>query len=441
MGGLPVVEESHTGNLPGASLSTTASPSLSRVQLLPGEDLATRVREAFGSTFGHAADTVARAPGRVNLIGEHTDYLGGLCLPVALDHATWVAVRRRPDDVVHVVSAQAGEWVGTRDQRPTGWVAYVLGALRATGHSGGLELFLDSTVPVGAGLSSSAALICAVAVATSSAPPAELVAACIRAESEEVGAPTGGMDQSVALLATPGHALLLDSPPGHGSRCRGTRSRRIGSCSSSTPAPATTTRRAGTPTGAAESEAALQVLPRARTPLQERRARHVESENARVSSFVEALSRDDWSAVGELLTASHESLRDDFEVSCAELDVVVASALAHGAIGARMTGGGFGGCVIVLSPVEARDAVLAPSPPRTPSVGGRSPAPWWLRPRVRRPGSERVRSDRVWSDRVGRGAPASALIAAQVRSMSDVRGAPRPDGQPHRGATLDLVCD
>jgi galactokinase len=329
------------------------------VQLLPGEDLATRVREAFGSTFGHAADTVARAPGRVNLIGEHTDYLGGLCLPVALDHATWVAVRRRPDDVVHVVSAQAGEWVGTLDQRPTGWVAYVLGALRATGLSGGLELLLDSTVPVGAGLSSSAALICAVAVATSSAPPAELVGACIRAESDEVGAPTGGMDQSVALLATPGHALLLDFASG-----------------SRQPVPwhpesahrellvvDTRTRHDHAAGGYAdrrrESEAALQVPPRARTPLQERRARHVESENARVRSFVEALSRDDWSAVGELLTASHVSLRDDFEVSCAELDVVVGSALAHGAIGARMTGGGFGGCVIVLSPVEARDTLLS----------------------------------------------------------------------------------
>ncbi len=329
------------------------------VQLIPGEDLTAHVREAFVAVFGHQPAAVAKAPGRVNLIGEHTDYHGGLCLPIALPHATWAAVRGRDDTAVRLVSTWGGEWHGTLGERPEGWASYVLGALRAIGHRGGLEVLVDSTVPVGAGLSSSAALICAVALATSSAPVEELVAPCVRAESEEVGAPTGGLDQTVALLGAAGHALLLDFASG----ARQQVPWEPGRAGLELLVVDTRTRHEHAAGGYAdrrrESEKALAARADELSPLHHRRLRHVVSENARVSALVAALHGGDWPRVGALMTASHESLRHDFEVSCAELDVVVDTALAHGALGARMTGGGFGGCAIVLCPVSLRDAALA----------------------------------------------------------------------------------
>ena len=168
---------------------------------------------------------VGRAPGRVNLIGEHTDYNAGTCLPVALPHATYAAVSPRSDNLVRVRSAQAddewqGEGIGPGEV--TGWASYVAGVAWALREAGvevpGLDVCVDSTVPLGAGLSSSAALECSVAVAiahlvglTDGEPlRRRLVEACMRAETEVAGAPTGGMDQTVALLAEPGTALLID---------------------------------------------------------------------------------------------------------------------------------------------------------------------------------------------------------------------------------------
>ena len=195
----------------------------------PGSHLErlTAVRDAFQRHFGHQATAAGWAPGRVNLIGEHTDYNGGLCLPIALPHATYVAVAPRGDHRITIVSEQQstlweGDLAGVGPGMVAGWPAYVAGvlwALRTDGYSlPGVDLVVDSTVPVGAGLSSSAALSCATALALTAIAEVELtdelrgrlITACIRAETEVAGAPTGGLDQTVALRAQAGHALLLD---------------------------------------------------------------------------------------------------------------------------------------------------------------------------------------------------------------------------------------
>src|SRR4051794_16704686 len=183
------------------------------------EELAARPAAAFRTAYGAEPAVVGRAPGRVNLIGEHTDYNAGTCLPVALPHATYAALAPRSDALVRVRSAQADdEWVGEGigPGEVTGWASYVAGVAWALRESGvdvpGLELCIDSTVPLGAGLSSSAALECSVAVAIAEVTGIgddesrrrQIVEACMRAETEVAGAPTGGMDQTVAMLARPG---------------------------------------------------------------------------------------------------------------------------------------------------------------------------------------------------------------------------------------------
>ena len=194
----------------------------------PGDPaaLSATTRAAFADRYGEPPTTVARAPGRVNLIGEHTDYNGGLVLPVALPHATYAAARPRADELVRVSSHQQAEvWEGTLGElgpgSVDGWAGYAVGvlwALREAGHDvPGVDLLVDSRVPLGAGLSSSAALECSVGVALLDllgVDPAEhdpaLIDAAIRAETEVVGAPTGGMDQTVAVLGVAGAALLID---------------------------------------------------------------------------------------------------------------------------------------------------------------------------------------------------------------------------------------
>lgn len=343
-----------------------------------GDDSA--VRRGFAERFGMEPTCVGRAPGRVNLIGEHTDYNRGLVLPVALPHATYVAARPRADDTLHVVSAQQDEeWTGPLGsigpESLTGWAAYVGGvawALRQAGHDvPGVSLYIDSTVPVGAGLSSSAALECAVGAALLAlldAPFGQpLVDAAIRAETEIVGAPTGGMDQTVAVFGESGAALLIDFSSG---RC--------------TPVPldlaghtllVTDTRvthalvDGGYGSRRADCEEAVRALGvdslRDATLGQVltlpdrigRRARHVVTEIQRVSDTVTALATGDWDAVGRLFAASHASMRDDFEISCPELDLAVSAAVGAGAVAARMTGGGFGGSSVAVVPAERVDAV------------------------------------------------------------------------------------
>lgn len=324
--------------------------------------------------LGRPAAAVASAPGRVNLLGEHTDYNGGLCLPQALPHATYAAATPRGDGVNRLVSTAAGPWEGTRAdlRRATGWAAYAAGVLWALAEEGievpDLDVAVASSVPLGAGLSSSAALTCAVALAALGAVGAELPLdrvrrACMRAESEVAGVPTGGMDQTVALHARAGSALLLDFTSGHrrpvpwhprsagldllvvasGVRhalAEGGYAARRAECE-----------RAADALGVDSlSQATTGGVERLPDPVLRRRARHVVAENRRVREAVAALEADDWPAFGAAMTASHCSLRDDFEVSCPELDTIVSTALRAGALGARITGGGFGGSAVVLVP-------------------------------------------------------------------------------------------
>lgn len=314
------------------------------------------------------------APGRVNLIGEHVDYNGGRCLPMALTRITSATVSLRDDDVVSVTSG-ARSWagsslddVGEQDR----WVLYVLGVLVSLGVRRGMDIEITSDVPVGAGLSSSAALECSVAVAVDAAlrlgrTREQLVKACVRAETETVGAPTGGLDQAIAVYAESEHALLVDfatgareqvpfDPAGHGLLLlvidtRVSHELTDGGYGSRRDECEEAARLLGV-----EHLAAAPSFHGLPEPL-DRRTRHVVSEVGRVDAFVEALRADDWTALGPLMEASHASLRDDFEVSCEELDVAVESARAAGALGARMTGGGFGGSAIALLPQDAEDRV------------------------------------------------------------------------------------
>lgn len=325
------------------------------------------------------------APGRVNLIGEHLDYHGGPVLPIAIDRRTRVGVHVRDDDRVVVRSDLADEPVefttGTTPGEMDGWAGYVAGTFWAMRKAGveipGMELEISSDVPLGAGLSSSAALECAVAAAIrsltgSGMDDVELALISQRAENEYVGVPSGAMDQLAACCGVEGHALLIDTS---GPRVE--------------PVPAEWTAAGlslvvidtaashelsdgGYATRRSESEAAgrtlgvdllstatAEDLERLDDDVQLRRARHVVTETARVHEAVTAMAASDWKRVGQLFTASHESLRDDYEVSVAELDVAVEAALQAGALGARMTGGGFGGSAIALVPDDRVEAAVA----------------------------------------------------------------------------------
>ncbi len=334
--------------------------------------------ESTGSPSGPRA-TVGVAPGRVNLIGEHVDYNGGRCLPIALTRTTSARISVRDDDALRIVSGDRA-WEGHVDalEDADTWVLYVAGVLLALDVERGLEIEISSDVPVGAGLSSSAALECSVATAVNVAlglgrSPDELVAACMRAEGETVGAPTGGLDQTISVYAEPEHAMLLDfatggreqvpfAPEPHGLSLLVINTRVSHELADG-----------GYGSRRAECDEAAGLLgvhhlceapgwEGLPAPL-DRRTRHVLSEVARVDAFVQALRADDWSPLGALMDASHASLRDDFEVSCEELDVAVESARSAGATGARMTGGGFGGSAIALVPTalvdEVRHAVTA----------------------------------------------------------------------------------
>lgn len=348
-------------------------------------DIRDEVIASFDAVFDAAPEGLWSAPGRVNLIGEHTDYSDGFVLPFAIEQRTFVALRTRSDRALRIASSFAGELVevdldALSLETMTGWSAYPFGVVWALGQLGadladvpGVEIFVDSDVPVGVGLSSSAAIECAVALALNDVwnlgfSNDVLARAGQLAENTAVGVPTGIMDQFASLYGQPGHAMLLD--------CR---SRQI------TPVElnfareglsilvietATThehvkdeyaQRRAACERGASllgvESLRDLSIddLNRARHALDDttfRRVRHVVTENHRVLETVRVLNTVGGAAVGELLDESHRSLRDDFSVSTPSLDLAVETALAHGALGARMIGGGFGGCAIALIPSE-----------------------------------------------------------------------------------------
>ena len=353
------------------------------------------VGQSFLEAFGSEPSGVWSAPGRVNLIGEHTDYNAGLCLPIALPHRTYAAVRLRADRRLRLRSMQSSQQYeldldDVRAGDPSGWGGYaagVLWALQETGHQvRGIDLMLDGRVPLGAGLSSSAALECSVAAAVSDLldlgllrddhARATLAAICVNAENTIAQAPTGGMDQSAALRCQVGHALLLDCRDGsvaqvpfdlsaHGlsllimdTRVEhalddGQYAQRRASCEEAA-------RQLGLPSlrevAFNDVEATLDQLSDHRIRA---RARHVVTEIDRVRQTVALLREGRLAEVGPLFNASHVSMRDDFEISCTELDLAVETATTQGALGARMTGGGFGGSAIALVPTEDTQEVTA----------------------------------------------------------------------------------
>ncbi len=324
------------------------------------------------------------APGRINLIGEHTDYNLGFSLPIALPQRTSVAFTPEPSGVLTVSSALDDEAVqiglDTVPGDVTGWAAYVAGVVWALGRAGiaapGGTMTIASEVEIGSGLSSSAALECAVLGALLTAADVgisriEQARIAQRAENEYVGAPTGLLDQLASLFGAPGEAMLIDfrdvtvepvrfDPAAAGvslllidSRARhahagGEYAARRASCE-----------RAAADLGAASLRDVDTVadLDRVADPVDLRRARHVLTENQRVLDCVAALSSSDFITAGELWTASHASMRDDFEITTPHLDLIAAAAVQAGALGARMTGGGFGGCVIALVPDAQTDLV------------------------------------------------------------------------------------
>ena len=316
-------------------------------------------------------------PGRVNLIGEHTDYNQGFVLPFAIERRARVSLRLRDDHVIRCASRQRGDEIETasgHDLQPGtrgGWVSYVLGVTWALGADVGFDLLVDSDVPIGAGLSSSAALEAATAIALNDLlelgrTPAQLAMACHAAETEFVGAPVGVMDQLVSLGAVEGHALLID--------CRSLQVEPVplnlseldcalvvldtGVAHENTDG-AYAERRA-----ACEKAAADLGVPALRDASAEEVAdrpwaRHVVTENARVLAAVDALQARDPHRLGALMTASHTSLRNDFAVSSQQLDIAVDAAVAGGAHGAKLTGAGFGGSVIALVPADRTSRVTA----------------------------------------------------------------------------------
>lgn len=330
-------------------------------------------------------DTVTyAAPGRINLIGEHTDYNLGLALPIALPQR--VVVRYQPDDseAITVSSAQeSGDVVVPLDTTPgdiTGWAAYIAGvvwALRDRGHrvEGG-RMSITSDVEMGSGLASSAALECAVLSALTHGSDMDRVeqariAQC--AENVYVGAPTGLMDQLASLFGEPGRAMLIDfrelsvhqvpftpetagltllvmnsrAPHRHAG---GEYAARRASCERVAAA-------LGVESLREVQDRGLDALDAVTDDEDFRRARHILTENQRVLDVVAALEQSDFATAGEILTASHASMRDDFEITTAHIDLIADTAVRAGALGARMTGGGFGGCVIALVPEDLADSV------------------------------------------------------------------------------------
>jgi galactokinase len=345
--------------------------------------LLTQAGDGFAAVFGYPPGGMWSAPGRVNLIGEHTDYNEGFVLPFAIDRRTFAALALRDDGLVRVSSREEGAIAecGLSAASPAavrGWAAYPLGVAWGLGEVGadlaglpGFDVHFASEVPVGAGLSSSAALESSLAVALNEVwqlgfDRARLVEAAHLAENDFVGAPTGILDQSASLLSVEGAALFLDcrdassSPVDLGLDAAGLAVLVIDTkvkhehVSGGYAARRAACERAARDLGVrALRDVTVPQLLAARGRLDDeafRRARHVVTEDQRVLDTVEALRAGDHATVGGLMSASHRSMRDDFEISTQELDLAVEVAAGADALGARMTGGGFGGSAIALAP-------------------------------------------------------------------------------------------
>ena len=376
------------------------------------EQALAEVRELFTDNFAGSPHVIASAPGRANLIGEHVDYAAGVCLPFAISQRTWVAARPTEDGKYHVVSrmpaTESGvdpevvhstidvDAVGPQSHRS--WEGYIVGTIWAAAEAGlisaptGCELAIISDVPLSAGLSSSAALECSVAMAANalwgkadteltSAQRHQWVDAAMRAENEVVGAATGGLDQRISLCGAEGHALAIDfmentdeliscdfAADGLAILVMNTRAHHNladGQYESRRAVVDAVAEYLGEPIRTSQdAEKRAQEWARENVPADSsadqwqdvvtRRVRHIGSEITRTQQAADALRAGDWKQFGALQDQSHESLRDDYEVSCPELDSAVEAALAAGAVGARMTGGGFGGSAIAL--IQADDA-------------------------------------------------------------------------------------
>lgn len=355
--------------------------------------IAERLRAGFETVFGASPDVVVSSPGRVNLMGDHTDYNDGWALPAALDMATYVAARRRDDGTLRVVAQRLGrtDEAPVQNLRPRdgpAWTRYVRGSaalVQEAGHEfAGADLLIDGDLPIGAGLSSSASLELGVAVTLLALAGHEMDQLALarlgqRVENEIVGLRSGLMDQLAIACGRAGHALLLDCrttvtepvPIPAGVRilvldsavpralAGSAYNQRRAQCDSAVRA-----LQAADPTLRALRDVTSELLTAAQyrlTDVQRRRARHVVSENQRVLDSAEALRRDDPEELGRLMLESHASLRDDYEVSGTELDALVGiAAQTRGVLGARLTGAGFGGCAVALATAEhAAEAAAA----------------------------------------------------------------------------------
>ena len=313
------------------------------------------------------------APGRVNIIGDHTDYTGGLCLPMAIDRSIEIHGRATGEAVVHLATDREPDAIVPLDvARPEAidpeWARYVAGVVAEARPRGGFRGTVTSTLPAGAGLSSSAALevACALAIGVDASDPVSLARLCQRAEHRARGVPTGLLDQLAVIGGVAGHGLLLDCteltmtpvplPPrsdaewlvihaGARSLAKSGYSDRVRELA------------------AAEGEigpvrsASLGDVDAIADPVVRARARHVVTENQRVRDFAAAIGASDLGGAGDLMTASHASLSADFESSTVGIDELCRELVAtNGVLGARITGGGWGGCVVVLARPGALDA-------------------------------------------------------------------------------------
>jgi galactokinase len=374
-------------------------------------------RTEFKALVGHEPIGLWSAPGRANLIGEHTDYNEGFVLPFAIDLRTTVAADYRDDTRIRISTTFSDEIVeldlrevnsAVMTGRVRGWSAYPIGVAWALGQAGvdlgavrGVDVVIDSAVPVGAGLSSSAAIESAVALALHdlwelTLDRSQLAHAGQRAENEVVGAPTGIMDQSASLLGQNDAAVfidcrslestviplgldaaaleivLIDTRVQHAHVSGGYRARRE-SCE-----------RGAAALGVASlRDVGVDDLPRAKELLDAetfRRVRHIVTENVRVLATVDALRSTGPMSIGTLLNESHASMRDDFEISTPELDLAVGAAREAGAIGARMTGGGFGGSALALVPCAQVTAVQRRVAAEFTRAGYAAPTSFTVRP-------------------------------------------------------------
>ena len=342
------------------------------------------LENSFQELFGHRAEVLAEAPGRVNLIGEHIDYSEGFVLPFAIADRTYAAIARNNDGLVRIASQQRKNRIFTidiKDVQPGSageWEKYVLGVIWSMGVTSGVDILVDGHVPSGAGLSSSAALECSVAVGLNhlfnlGKSLEDMARATQKAENDYVGMPCGIMDQSVSLMGQAGAALLLDcrdlttetvpfdvasaglelliiDTQAHHALVDGGYAERRASCES-------VAAKFGIASMRHLTMAVLEARKSEITESEFIRARHAVSEIQRVKDAVTALRASDFTTLGQLINQSHISLRDDYTVSCPELDTAVDAALAVGALGARMVGGGFGGSAIALIKADQIESV------------------------------------------------------------------------------------